>query len=46
LLQLHCPPTEIFYMPEADLPALSADTMAKLDAIYQQYAKPLVHQRW
>jgi aryl-alcohol dehydrogenase-like predicted oxidoreductase len=30
----------------ADLPALSADTMAKLDAIYQQYAKPLVHQRW
>jgi hypothetical protein len=30
----------------ADLPALSADTMAQLAAVYAQYAKPLVHQRW
>jgi len=30
----------------ADLPALDDATMAALDAIYQQYAKPLVHARW
>ena len=30
----------------ADLPPLSAAAMEALDAIYQRYAKPLVHQRW
>lgn len=30
----------------ADLPPLSEATMAALDAIYERYAKPLVHQRW
>ena len=30
----------------ADLPPLSDATMAALDAIYRQYAKPLVHARW
>lgn len=30
----------------ADLPALSADTMAKVKAIYDEDIKPHVHQRW
>ena len=30
----------------ADLPPLSDAAMAAFDAIYQRYAKPLVHQRW
>jgi aryl-alcohol dehydrogenase-like predicted oxidoreductase len=30
----------------ANLPALSADVMAKLKAIYQEDIKPYVHQRW
>ena len=30
----------------ATLPPLSDAAMAALDAIYQRYAKPLVHQRW
>lgn len=30
----------------ADMPPLSEATMAALDAIYERYAKPLVHQRW
>ena len=30
----------------ADLPALSAETMAHVRAIYSQHIKPLVHQLW
>jgi aryl-alcohol dehydrogenase-like predicted oxidoreductase len=30
----------------ADLPPISDANMKALDAIYQQYAKPLIHQRW
>jgi len=30
----------------ADLPALSAETMAQVSAIYSQHIKPLVHQVW
>ncbi len=30
----------------ADLPALSAETMAQVRAIYSQHIKPLVHQLW
>jgi aryl-alcohol dehydrogenase-like predicted oxidoreductase len=30
----------------ADVPALSAETMARIGEIYERYAKPSVHQRW
>ena len=30
----------------ADLPALSDSTMQALAAVYERFAKPLVHQRW
>jgi aryl-alcohol dehydrogenase-like predicted oxidoreductase len=30
----------------ADLPPLTADTMAHIRAIYEEFAQPLVHQRW
>ncbi|MCY7418650.1 MAG: aldo/keto reductase, partial [Chloroflexi bacterium] len=30
----------------ADLEPLSADTMARIRAIYEELAQPLVHQRW
>ncbi|MDP3654866.1 MAG: aldo/keto reductase [Rhodoferax sp.] len=30
----------------ADLPALDANTMQALAAVYERFAKPLVHQRW
>lgn len=30
----------------ADLPPLSAETMAKLSEIYDSYARPAVHHRW
>ncbi len=30
----------------ADLPALPPATMERVAALYEQYAKPLVHQRW
>jgi len=30
----------------AALPALSADTRARIDALYQAQIRPLVHQRW
>ncbi len=30
----------------ADVPALSADTLARIDALYQARIRPLVHHRW
>ena len=30
----------------ADLPPLSDATLQAISAIYDQFAKPLVHQRW
>jgi aryl-alcohol dehydrogenase-like predicted oxidoreductase len=30
----------------AELPALSADTRARIDSLYQTRIRPLVHQRW
>ena len=30
----------------ADLPPLGDETMARVSELYEQYAKPLVHQRW
>jgi aryl-alcohol dehydrogenase-like predicted oxidoreductase len=30
----------------SDLAPLSADTMERIDALYERFAKPLVHQRW
>ena len=33
-------------MAAADLPPLSAECMAHIDAVYARYAKPAVHQRW
>ena len=30
----------------ADLAPLPADTMARIRAIYDELARPLVHQRW
>jgi len=33
-------------MAAADLPELPADVMARARQVYEQYAKPSVHQRW
>lgn len=33
-------------MAAADLPALSAETLAGISAVYDRYARPLVHTRW